>query len=127
MDTDHLLEGKQRLYDATLPKAYNEAIPINLGILDVFGMDSTGFDFANKWITALLGQRIADFIVNPPTSSTTKVEHLFFQARNTERLKGYKNIGFGYPILAKKDRQATAGFLAAPIFIWNVQLDPSRL
>ena len=127
MDTDHLLEGNQHLYDAALPIAYNEALPMNLDILDVFGIDGTGFDFANKWITALLGQRTAEFIINPPATTIRKVEHLFFKARNTGRLKGYKNIGFGYPILAKKDGAAASGFLAAPIFIWDIQLEPDRL
>lgn len=127
MDNDHLLERDQRLYDAALPIAYNGAIPTNLNIVDVFEIDGAGFDFANKWITALLGQRKANFVINPPLSSIRKVEHLFFQARNTERLKGYKNISFGYPILAKKDRAATSGFLSIPIFIWDVQLEPNRL
>ena len=127
MDKNHLLERKQRLYEAALPIAYNQAIPSNLDILDIFEVDETGFDFANKWITALLGQRTTDFTVQPSEIVSRKVEHLFFKARNTERLKGYKNIGFGYPILAKKDRQATSGFLAVPIFIWEVQLEPARL
>ncbi|GEM_PF-4452010 len=127
MDNDHLLERNQRLYDAALPIAYKEAIPSNLDILDIFEIDGTGFDFANKWITTLLGQRTTHFTINPPVISTHKIEHLFFKARNTERLKGYKNIGFGYPILAKKDRQAASGFLAVPIFIWDIQLEPDRL
>ncbi len=127
MENDHLLERKQRLYDTALPIAYNGAIPSSLDILDVFEIDGTGFDFANKWITALLGQRTADFTINPPATTARKVEHLYFKAWNTSRLKGYKNIGFGYPILAKKDRQAISGFLAAPIFIWDIQLEPDRL
>ena len=127
MDKDHLLERNQRFYDVALPLAYNEAIPVNLDIADIFEVDETGFDFANKWITALLGQRTTDFTINPPETTARKVEHLFFKARNSERLKGYRNIGFGYPILAKKDRQAASGFLAIPIFIWDIQLDPDRL
>ncbi len=127
MDTDHLLERNQRFYNAALPIAYNEAIPVTLDIADIFEIDATGFDFANKWITALLGQRTLDFIINPPETTARKIAHLFFKARNSERLKGYKNIGFGYPILVKKDRQAASGFFSTPIFIWDIQIEPARL
>ena len=127
MENDHLLERKQRLYESALPIAYNQAIPSNLEVLDVYEVDETGFDFANKWITALLGQRTTNLTIHPSETASRKVEHLFFKTRNTERLKGYKNIGFGYPILAKKDRAATSGLLAVPIFIWEVQLEPDRL
>lgn len=125
MENDHLVERNQRLFDAAFPTAYNEAIPTSIHFIDTFELDLTAFDFANQWITALLGQRNATFTIQPQGAAVRKVEHLYFTARNSAQIKGYKNLGFGYPILSKKDGQAAAGFMAAPIFIWSTQLDPT--
>ncbi len=124
MENDHLVERNQRLFDNAYPTAYNEAIPNNINFVDAFEIDLTGFDFANQWITALLGQRTTSLNIQPSSDAIRKIEHLYFNARNSVQIKGYKNLGFGYPILSKKDGQAASGFMAAPIFIWSIQLDP---
>ncbi len=125
MENDHLVERNQRTTERTFPAAYIEAIPNVLGIIDILEIDVRGFEFANKWITSLLGQRPTSFQIIPPKSGERKVAHLFFNARNRERIKGYKNLAFGFPILAKKDGTASDGFVSMPIFIWDIHLEPS--
>ena len=125
MENDHLVERNQRTTKRTFPAAYNEAIPNTLDIIDALEIDVRGFEFANKWITALLSQRPTSFQIIPPKAAERKVAHLFFNARNTERIKGYKNLAFGYPILAKKDGAASIGFSSMPIFLWDIHLEPS--
>jgi len=125
MGNDHLVEPTQRALHQTLPAAYQEAIPNVLDIIDTLEIDVRGFEFANKWITALLGQRPTSFQIIPSKNATKKVAHLFFNARNSERNKGYKNLGFGFPVLAKKDGTANSGVVSMPIFIWDIHLEPS--
>jgi len=127
MENDHLVERNQRLFDTAFPTAYNEAIPNSINFVDAFEIDSSEFDLANKWITALLGQRATSFNIHPQGTAIRKIEHLYFSARNSVQIKGYKNLGFGYPILSKKDGQAASGFMAAPIFIWSIQIEPDTL
>jgi len=125
MENDHLVERNQRTIRRTFPAAYVEAIPNVLDIIDALEIDVRGFEFANKWIISLLGQRPTSFQIIPPQSGKNKVAHLFFNARNTERIKGYKNLAFGFPILAKKDGTASEGFVSMPIFLWDIHLEPA--
>ncbi len=125
MENDHLVELNQRTTERTFPAAYNEAIPNVLGIIDAHEIDVRGFEFANKWITSLLGLRPTSFQIIPPKSGKRKVAHLFFNSRNSERIKGYKNLAFGFPILAKKDGTAPKGFKSMPIFLWDIHLEPA--
>ncbi|MEM6321225.1 MAG: hypothetical protein AAF960_26445, partial [Bacteroidota bacterium] len=127
MENDHWVLPKPQLFNSNLLASYIEAIPINLGIVDVFDLDQSGFDFANKWLTSVFRKSEPNFSILTTDQSTASLEHLFFDARNTERLKGYKNIGFGYPILTKKDRQASKGVVAAPVFIWETTLEPNAI
>lgn len=126
MDNEYLADN-QRLFDPSLPVTYNEALPTKLGVLDVFDADETEANFANKWLDTLFGKGKASFPIHPFSPSLKKIEHLFFTARNNERIKGYRNLGFGYPILIKKDGNAQSGLLSAPIFIWSVHLEPNAI
>ncbi|MEZ4965383.1 MAG: hypothetical protein R2791_09075 [Saprospiraceae bacterium] len=49
------------------------------------------------------------------------LNHFYFEARNREKVFGTKNLGIGYPFVMAK----MAGYeLAAPLFIWQFQLEP---
>ena len=125
MENDHLVEHSQRTVERTFPASYKEAIPNVLDIIDALEIDVRGFEFANKWITSLLAQRPTTFQIVPPKSAKPKVTHLYFNAKNTEKIKGYKNLAFGFPILTKKDGTASTGLVSMPIFLWDIHLEPN--
>ncbi len=124
MQTDNLVNNNGDLFDPFLPTAYNEAIPNHLAILDLFDADASEEKFAIRWLTALLGKEKASHPIYPSVFGKRKVAHLFFSSRNNEKIKGSRNIGFGYPIIVKKDRNANSGLMAAPVFIWSVDIEP---
>ena len=125
MQTDNLVNNSGDIFDPLMPTAYNEAIPNQLNILDLFDIDASEEAFANKWVTTLLNKNKAIFSVHPSTFGQRKIAHLFFSSRNNEKIKGSRNIGFAYPILVKKDRNASSGLMAAPVFIWSVDIEPT--
>ena len=50
------------------------------------------------------------------------IKQLYFEADARYRLGGEHQLGFGYPMLIRRDERSPNGYIAAPIFIWHLQL-----
>lgn len=78
----------------TQPNIYLQALP---AALDLVQLDQQDPDFAAHWLKQLFQEGPLQLQVNPSFPVGEKLQHLYFSARNHERVKGTSTLGFGYP------------------------------
>ncbi|HRF42465.1 MAG TPA: hypothetical protein PK198_26930, partial [Saprospiraceae bacterium] len=61
--------------------------------------------------------------VEAQDSNEWALRHLFFEARNRERLGGSKSLVFGFPLFAVRDEQGRPA--SQPLFFWNINMEAS--
>lgn len=101
---------------------YQSALPYTADRVDLFLLDRNRAFFAKEWLNQLLNEGHLDVEVNATFQAADKLKHLFFEARNRERMEGKKVIGFGYPLVLFADKE---DFIAAPLLIWQINLEPN--
>lgn len=91
----------------------NEPMRADLTTIDV--------DLAISCIHELVENKKFDLSVQANFPASNWLDHFYFEARNREKVFGTKNLGIGYPFVLSK----MGGYdIAAPLFVWQVQLEP---
>lgn len=101
---------------------YREAFTHYLDREDLVALDERGEAFGYRLLEHLFQKGQFEEEVNPAPQTVEKVQHLYIESRNSGRLKGGKALGLGFPLLL---HQAGEELVAAPLFIWDVSLEPS--
>ena len=97
------------------------SVPVAEDRLDLFSL-RTGADFALEWVHALLNKGRLNVTVEAQSVNENALRHLFFEARNRERLSGGRALAFGFPIVALRNG---SGMAAGPLLYWPLHMDPS--
>ena len=90
--------------------------------MDVFQVRSDA-DFSLSWIDALFRSGTLRVTVEAQSANEWALRHLFFEARNRERLSGSKSLVFGFPLFAVRDEQDHP--MTLPLFFWNINMEAS--
>jgi len=114
------------LYRPSISSSYTEAFPFQASVIAINDMDVTGSSLPKDWVEALLESRIISYQFRPPIEQVDKIRHLYFESINKEKLSSDGQLGFGYPILIKKDNKTRYGISAIPIFIWAAEIAPNE-
>lgn len=96
--------------------------PFAEGRMDMFHLRPDA-DFALGWIDALFRSGSLQTTVEAQASNEWALRHLFFEARNRERLGGSKSLVFGFPLFAVRDEQGRPA--SQPLFFWNINMEAS--
>ena len=79
--------------------------------------------FAIQCIHELVDNRPFDLTIQANHPAGDWLNHLYFEARNREKVFGTKNLGIGYPfVLAHIGGEE----VSAPLFIWQISLEPDQ-
>jgi len=114
-----------RNYNAISPQTiYKNALPIYKNRIDLCTLDEGKADFAEDFLTSLFSQSL-DIQTSGTNLSQEKIQHLFFETRNSERIQGQKTFGLGYPLILLSGEEKLT---VAPLFIWslNLEADPHK-
>ncbi len=106
IETDHLLAF---------------TLPARAHGLDLFDLRADA-DFALHWVDDLFNKGILQTLVEAQSSNEQALRHLFFEARNQERLTGHRPVAFGFPMLVLPHGDQV---MASPLLYWPLQIDPS--
>lgn len=52
-----------------------------------------------------------------------KLNHLYYDDKESEQEHGYHSFGFGYPLLIKRDNTNKDKIIKAPVFIWYLKIE----
>jgi hypothetical protein len=109
-----------RNYNTISPQTiYKNALPIYKNRIDLCSLDEGSEDFAEGFLTHLFSQSL-DIQTTGTNLSQEKIQHLFFETRNSERIQGQKTFGLGYPLILFSGEEKLT---VAPLFIWSLALD----
>lgn len=102
------------------PSAWLHVQPGTSDMADLFDLNDD--DFAVKCIREILENRPFELPLQVShLEAGERFGHFYFESRNLERVFGSKNLAIGYPMLFAN----TAGMeIAAPLFLWQIQLEP---
>ncbi len=101
---------------------YNNALPFYLDRIDLSTLTDSGNAFAVKFVSGLLN---GDLTIQFDASNLVadRARHLFFESRNLAKVAGVKTFGFGYPHLIDTYE---GELMVAPLFIWQLTLEPAQ-
>lgn len=123
-DKDKLQELSDNL-DFTLNKSiYRNAFPISIDRIDL-ATSSLSDAFSTQFIKQLLSKGAVDAEIQASDDFAHKFHHLYIEQINQREDKGTNNLSFGYPLFIHKEEHSLFP-IAAPFFIWNVELEPSQ-
>ena len=96
------------------------ALPKNkdLEIIDAADLYPSDNHFPTRWIRQLLDSDIAATSLKPAQHIDIELSSLHTEQRKNT----HKKFGFGYPMLIMKDKTGQRPFIAAPLFLWQVDL-----
>lgn len=103
--------------------AYLNALPLPPALVDVTQLDQKEEDFAERWLKQLFQQGQGQLQIYPGFSVGEQLQHIYFSARNFERVKGLSISGFGYPLLIWSQGEEP---ITAPLFIWQMSIAPAQ-
>ncbi len=96
-----------------------KTLPNSLDRADLYALNDN--EFATKCISALVENKHFDLPVKATHPATIWFNHFYFEAKNREKVFGTKNLGVGYPLVFA---QLGGYTLNAPLFLWQIQLEP---
>lgn len=102
---------KSNYWFALPSKKYTDKVDIT----DLYLSDN---QFPNRWIKSILDTDAPSAEIQP-NGNAAKIIHAMQQEY---RSNSHKKLGFGYPMLIMKDTTGQSPFIAAPLFIWNINL-----
>lgn len=113
---------EQDVFSATPTQVYLKVLPGEFSRLDLTTLDTSDTNFAYSWLNQLLKKGQVQLSFRPNFQAAETLQHLYFSARNHERVKGLPIVGFGYPMIVWEQGDDQ---IVAPLFIWQVMLSPA--
>jgi len=126
MKNEQFVQLTGGLYKPSVSSSYTNAFPFQPTVIAVDSMDVAGSSLFKDWVEALFDNRVVTYQFRPPLEQVEKIRHLYFESVNKEHTYADGQLGFGYPILIRKDNKTQYGISAIPIFIWSAELTPNE-
>ncbi|MFK7950473.1 MAG: AAA domain-containing protein [Saprospiraceae bacterium] len=113
-----LKEERKNQYRKTL---YWFASPTSksMDIVDVVDLYPTDNQFPNRWVKQILETTNPSSEVRPNESDVQKLKSIYYE----HRMNPHRKVGFGYPMLVMKDTTGQQPYVAAPLFVWNINME----
>lgn len=124
------MENKQRLYEQIFKEAlknnyrkslywYSLPTPRLKDRVDIAALYPSDNQFPNRWIRQILENSNPSSEVKPEQEDAAKLKSIFYE----HRCNPQKKVGFGYPIVVMKDSSEQQSLIAAPLFVWSVNIE----
>lgn len=101
---------------------YHNSLPFYLDRADICTVDEETPGFPSVFLEELLSGKLSRQ-VNVLGLVADKLRHLYFEARNFEKIFGAKSFGFGFPLVIDT---FNSDLVVSPVFIWQMQLEPAQ-
>lgn len=122
--------NQQRLFEQSLKEErknqyrkslYWFALPNSKSMdrIDVVDLYPTDNQFPNRWVKQILETTNPSSEIKPAEGDARKLKSIYYEHRSNL----HRKIGFGYPMLVMKDTTGQQPYVAAPLFVWNINLE----
>lgn len=90
--------------------------------VDFFELQPTDDNFPSRWLRQLMDNPAVQSEISPVPSLALKIKHLYYESRIARRERKTNPLGFGYPLLIQRDAVDANKYMAAPLFIWELNI-----
>ncbi|MBI1227895.1 MAG: hypothetical protein GC192_21865 [Bacteroidetes bacterium] len=101
---------------------YHNSLPFYLDRADICSVEEETPGFPTVFLDEMLTGKLSRQ-VNVVGLAADKLRHLYFEARNFEKIFGAKSFGFGFPLVIDT---FNSDLVVSPVFIWKLQLEPAQ-
>jgi hypothetical protein len=101
---------------------YHNSLPFYLDRADICAVDEETPGFADAFLEELLDGKLSRQ-VNVQGMAADKMRHLYFEARNFQKIHGAKTFSFGFPLVIDT---FNSDLVVAPAFVWQLELEPAQ-
>lgn len=101
---------------------YHNSLPFYLDRADICAIDEETPGFADAFLDDLLTGKLSRQI-NVQGMAADKLRHLYFEARNFQKIHGPKTFSFGFPLVIDT---FNSDLVVAPAFVWQLELEPAQ-
>ena len=101
---------------------FRSALPYYGRRVDLCRLDRRETEFAQRWVRQLLRRELS-LQIDTADEFSAAVSDLYFSAKNTERQRGPKTLGVGYPIVLTDSPEGE--LMAAPLFVFRLEMEAS--
>ena len=128
----------QKLKSNDARSIHLNALPSNLARIDIYDFVNIHQSLHLQFLNELLSKQnfkisitIDANVISGKTEDEKKIleklikklNHLYYEDKESEQEHGYHSFGFGYPLLIKKDYTNKEKIIKAPIFIWYLKIE----
>ncbi len=101
---------------------YHNCLPFYLDRVDISMLDEETPGFADAFLEELLSGTLARQVETKGITAD-KTRHLYFEARNFQKIHGAKTFSFGFPLFIDT---YNSDLVVSPAFIWQMELEPAQ-
>ncbi len=123
-DKDRLQTITENLNFTLNESIYRNALPMNADRIDL-AVASIGSGFPGLFAKQLLSNRNMEMEIQVNEEMAGRFHHLHIESINHKIDKGSHTLAFGYPLFIHKQQGNSLAPIAAPMFIWQLDLQPS--
>jgi MinD-like ATPase involved in chromosome partitioning or flagellar assembly len=108
-------------------KTYLNLLPLDADKVDMFAIFNGIHPQINKWIDMFVGQASFETDIHAEFNYPDLFQHFYFESKNVQKTQGQYPFGFGFPMVFDRSNalNTEGGLIAAPLFIWYLNLRPN--
>jgi MinD-like ATPase involved in chromosome partitioning or flagellar assembly len=106
----------------TVSKTYLNCLPLADDKLDMFAVFSGIHPQMTKWTELFYNQTMFETDIHAEFNNAEPFRQFYFETKNIQKTRGQNPFGFGFPFVF--DTDTDGGVIAAPLFIWYLNIKP---
>ncbi len=103
-------------------KAYLNCLPLGDDKLDMFAVFNGIHPQMTKWTELFYNQTTFETDIHAEFNNSEAFRQFYFETKNIQKTRGQNPFGFGFPFVFDEDTEG--GTVAAPLFIWYLNIKP---
>ncbi len=103
-------------------KSYLNILPLGDDKLDMFAVFNGIHPQMTKWTELFYNQTTFETDIHAEFHNSEQFRQFYFETKNIQKTRGQNPFGFGFPFIF--DRDTEGGAIAAPLFIWYLNIKP---
>jgi MinD-like ATPase involved in chromosome partitioning or flagellar assembly len=104
---------------------YLNLLPLDADKVDMFAIFNGIHPQISKWVDMFVGQTAFETDIHAEFNYPDLFRHFYFESKNVQKTQGQHPFGFGFPLVCDRSTDTEGSVIAAPLFIWYLNLRPN--
>ena len=104
---------------------YLNLLPLDADKVDMFAIFNGIHPQISKWVELFVGYATFETDIHAEFNYPDLFRHFYFETKNVQKTQGQYPFGFGFPLVCDRSANTEGSVIAAPLFIWYLNLRPN--